>query len=104
MNAGELNRRIVIKEKTTTRLASGAESSSWTTKANCWAKVLQKKQDEETENDSFVLVDRLVFKIRYRNDLDTEMQIEYNGKTYEILAITEIGFRKGNMIVTQNIE
>lgn len=104
MNAGELNRRIVIKEKSITRLASGAESNSWTVKANTWAKVTQSKQQETVDHENFVLVDRLIFKIRYRNDLDTEMQIEYQGKNYEILTLTELGFRKGTMILTQNAE
>ena len=95
MRAGELNRRIVIQQKSITRLASGAESSSWLTLANSWAKVVQQKQDEEIENDSHLLTDQLTFKIRYRSDLDNEMRILYEGSYYEILSIKELGFRKG---------
>ena len=104
MNAGELNRRIVIQQKTITRLASGAESSSWLTLANSWAKVVQQKQDEEIDTDSHLLTDRLTFKIRYRSDLDTEMRIQYNGSYYEIQSITEIGFRKGLSISTLGLD
>ena len=104
MNAGELNRRIVIQQKNITRLASGAESSSWLTKANSWAKVIQKKQDEAIENESFIQASQLLFKIRYRSDLNTEMRIQYNGSYYEIQSITEIGFRKGLSILTLGLD
>lgn len=104
MRAGELNRRISISEKVITRLPSGAETSAWSIKMHTWAKVLQKKQAESIDNQNFVLTDELLFKIRYRNDLDTEMRINYDGKVYEIITITELGFKIGTAILTQKVD
>ena len=104
MNAGELNRRIAIYEKSITRLDSGAESTSWSLKTNIWAKVLQRKQTESVESEMQVITDQLLFKIRHRTDLDTEMRVKYNNKDYEIISITEIGYRIGTAILTQLVE
>jgi SPP1 family predicted phage head-tail adaptor len=104
MNAGELNRRIAILEKTVTRSSSGAESLSWSTKANAWAKVEDKGGNESIQNDEYVMTSRLDIKIRFRSDLDTEMRIQYNNKDYEILSISELGFKKGLLMKTQKTE
>tara|TARA_Y100000015_G_C2378486_1_gene83780 strand:- start:645 stop:959 length:315 start_codon:yes stop_codon:yes gene_type:complete len=104
MNAGELNRRIAILEKTVSRSNSGAEILSWSTKVNAWAKVEDKGGNESIQNEEYVMTSRLDIKIRFRSDLDTEMRIQYNNKEYEILSISELGFKKGLLLKTQKTE
>lgn len=58
--------------------------------------------NEEYRADKLTAFETLVFEIRYRSDLTTELRISYNGKYYDIVAITEVG-RKNRLRITAEL-
>lgn len=103
MNAGELDRRITILQLTVTRSGLGDEVKSRSTLATVWAKVLPVSGREfaNATVEQLLTEKTLRFRIRYlasaRND--TKLQIVYDGQTYDVKHIAEIGRRVGLELV-----
>lgn len=85
MRAGELNRRIVIQIPKVTRDDYGDTNETWEDFATVWAEIITsggrefyaaQKQNAETS---------AVFRIRYREGLNTRMRIKYGHRVFEIL-------------------
>lgn len=85
--SGQLDRRITIKKFTTSTDDFGQINKTFTTLASVWAKVVEKSGSEKEVSDQIVAVKKVEFTIRHRSDLNEQMRIEYNGKTYTIEAI-----------------
>ena len=85
--SGQLDRRITIKKFTTSTDDFGQINKTFTTLASVWAKVVEKSGSEKEISDQIVAVKKVEFTIRHRSDLNEQMRIEYNGKTYTIEAI-----------------
>ncbi len=101
-HAGQLDRRITIQSFTTTTDDFGEVVKSFTTLANVWAKVEEKRGSEGEEGNQLVATKRVEFFIRYRSDIDEQMRITYNNETYKIEAILNADSRKAfQKIVTR---
>jgi SPP1 family predicted phage head-tail adaptor len=101
-HAGQLDRRITIHSFTTTTDDFGEVVKSFTTLANVWAKVEEKRGSEGEEGNQLVATKRVEFFIRYRSDIDEQMRITYNNETYKIEAILNADSRKAfQKIVTR---
>ena len=101
-HAGQLDRRITIQSFTTTTDDFGEVVKSFTTLANVWAKVEEKRGSEGEEGSQLVATKRVEFFIRYRSDINEKMRIRYNNKTYKIEAILNADDRKAfQKIVTR---
>lgn len=85
--SGQLDRRITIKTFTTSTDGFGQINKSFSTLASVWAKVEEKSGSEKEVSDQMLAVKKVDFLIRHRSDLNEQMRIEYNGKTYKIEAI-----------------
>ncbi|MCK9575659.1 MAG: phage head closure protein [Clostridia bacterium] len=84
MQAGELNRRITIQRNT----SNGSSSDVWRTFATVWAKkkgasgrLFYQAAAAQSKND-------VVFTIRYKRGINTEMRIIENGDTAHPYKIT----------------
>jgi SPP1 family predicted phage head-tail adaptor len=100
--AGQLDRRITIQTFTTSTDDFGEVIPSFTTLADVWAKV-EEKRGTEGEDDNQIIASKVVeFFIRYRSDINEQMRIVYNGQTYKIEAILNADARKAfQKIVTR---
>ena len=85
--SGQLDRRITIKTFTTSTDTFGQINKSFSTLASVWAKVVERSGSEKEVSDQIVAVKKVDFFIRHRSDVNEQMRIEYDGKTYTIEAI-----------------
>ncbi len=100
--AGQMDRRITIQTFTTTTDDFGEVVKSFTTLAEVWAKVEEKRGNEGEDGNQIVATKRVEFLIRYRSDINEQMQIQYNNETYKIEAILNADSRKAfQKIVTR---
>ena len=100
--AGQLDRRITIQSYTTTTDDFGEVVKSFTTLAEVWAKVEEKRGNEGEDGNQLVATKRVEFLIRYRSDINEQMRIQYNNETYKIEAILNADSRKAfQKIVTR---
>lgn len=97
--SGELDRRITIQSYTTTTDAFGQKTKSFGTLANVWAKVVEKVGDEGENGDMISATKRVDFFIRYRSDINEQMRITYNSKTYKIHAIQSADARQAYQMI-----
>jgi SPP1 family predicted phage head-tail adaptor len=95
MRSGKLDRRITLQTLTISRDGYGATIETWTDLDTVWAEVVPLKGTEYFAAAQIVVEEQLKFRIRYRSDLTEKVRITYNGQTYDVQNITEIGRRQG---------
>jgi len=101
-HAGQLDRRITIQSFTTTTDDFGEVVKSFTTLAEVWAKVEEKRGNEGEDGNQLVATKSVEFFIRYRSDINEQMRIVYNNETYKIETILNADARKAfQKIVTR---
>ena len=100
MQAGRLDRRIIIQQKTVTFDSFGDETESWTELSTVWANVIVKSGRESFNNDQEIAERTVIFRIRYLSTVTERMRISYNSVFYDIESIKELGRREGMEIST----
>jgi SPP1 family predicted phage head-tail adaptor len=94
-NPGRMDRRITVQSFTTTQNAIGEPEKTWTALyTDISAEVAQVGGREYFSADQRVAEADCRFYIRYRGDITEQMRIVYDGKTYDIKHIREIGRRE----------
>lgn len=84
INAGELNQRITLQQKTTTRNAIGEAVVTWSDVATVWAKVMPLRGNAfYAANQEQHVVDAR-FMIRERSGLSVGMRLLWKGQPYDI--------------------
>lgn len=96
MNAGELDRRITIQERTQTQdSASGAYTYTWSNLADVWAKVIEETRPENVSGDVSMASRSANIFIRWRPDITSDMRVLYGERTMKIVAgPAEVGRRE----------
>lgn len=80
----------------------GQATRDFETLANVWAKVEEKSGKEGEDGNQIVATQKVEFFIRYRSDINEQMRIVYENKTYTIEAILNADSRKSfQKIVTR---
>lgn len=87
MRAGDLTERITIQQNTPTRNLFGEEVSVWSTLATVWAKVVATSGSEQISAARGLAQTIYTITLRYRDDVDTSMQVLYEGLTLQIRAV-----------------
>lgn len=96
MRAGELNRLIDIDQATDVRDAAGGVTQTWTIfAADVSAKVMPKRGREHVSGDRINVEFDTVFRIRYLPGVVAKMRLRYEGVTYDIQFVAELGRREG---------
>lgn len=95
MQAGKLDRRIVIRSHTSAQDGAGQPVETLTMLCTVWAYVTHLRGPEPFQGQQFNPQRKTVFLIRWRDDIDETMQIEHDGETYDIQSIAEKGRREG---------
>ena len=87
---GRLRERVIIQTFTVTANAFGEPAESWADLATVWAEVKYRLlvSDEEHRADRLADLRTVHFVIRYRSDFDEKARIVYDGRNYDITAIS----------------
>jgi SPP1 family predicted phage head-tail adaptor len=98
MRAGPLDRRITLQRATRAQDATGQEVETWATLAEVWG---SKRDVSDSERVAAAEVSAEIttrFQIRWDSswsDLNPKDRVVYNGRTYDISSVKEIGRREG---------
>lgn len=98
MFSGPLDRRITIQRATTSADAYNEPIETWATLATVWA-MKRDASDSERQRASETSAEITTrFQIRYSStvaEINPKDRISYDGKTYDIWGVKEIGRREG---------
>jgi SPP1 family predicted phage head-tail adaptor len=98
MNAGKLDRRIVIERATTTTNAFGEAVLAWAPLVEVWAHVMEIPDGEVWRASEIQATISKRFQIRHSATTATvnpKDRLEYQGKKYDINRVKELGRRVG---------
>lgn len=102
MQAGRLDRRIIIQQNIPTFNTFGGEVETWSVFSTVWANVKEKGGSEIFDSDQTAAVATTIFSIRFLDAVTERMRISYNGVIYDIESIIKIG-RNDRMEITTTI-
>jgi SPP1 family predicted phage head-tail adaptor len=101
INAGELRNRITIQRRpdppVTSRASDGSENYDWTDVVTVWSSF------KAGSGREFYAVQKLnsevnaIFKMWYREGLDTTMRVKYGNRYFDILFINDSGKYEGEL-------
>lgn len=86
-NPGRLNRRISIYSKDKSKTANGFDTIKESKVCDCWAAIYPVRMSDIKENSTIQTVNNVKFTIRFRKNIDTNMTIKYDSKTFRIIGI-----------------
>lgn len=86
MNFGKLDRRITFESPPTGKDNGGELSGSWGFEFSCWANVKTQASVEAVQEGTEAVTDTLIFTIRYRSTITSDMRILYNSQYYQIVS------------------
>lgn len=95
IKAGKLDRQITIERQTETVAASGSVSKAWTTLATVRAELVQLAAEEYLAGFGEADTGGAVFRIRYVAGITTADRVTFDGATYDIEEIAELGRKRG---------
>lgn len=98
MRAGDLDRQVRLERFTETRDAFNNPVEAWTTLATVRAAVEYIRDGERWTAQEVGAAATLRFRIRYSStvaDLNAKDRLIYDGDTFNIMAVKEIGRREG---------
>jgi SPP1 family predicted phage head-tail adaptor len=104
MNPGDLDQRIVIQGLSEEADTFGQRVQNFSTLANVWAKIEERKGNEKELGDQLVATRFVDFIIRYKSGLNERMRIVYNSQTYLIESIIKEDARKSFMRITTKLK
>ncbi|MGV1752492.1 phage head closure protein [Agrobacterium sp. CG674] len=91
LNIGNMDRRITIDRQTETVKPSGDVVKVWTPLAVVWAEVLQQTATEFFTGFGEAETGTMIFRVRYRPGITTADRITYQGQSYGLKEIKELG-------------
>jgi SPP1 family predicted phage head-tail adaptor len=89
---GRKNRLITLQSVTETN-TSGSLEKAYTTVARVWADFRPLRMDERNVSAAKHSIRAGNFRIYHRDDIDPNMTISWDGKTWRITGIAEVGYR-----------
>jgi len=94
-NPGRFNRRVTILEKTETQDEIGQPIEAWPPRATIWAEKKDIRARERFRADQEIASETTVFETRWLSWVTpSNHRLEHDGKTYDIEAVIELGFRE----------
>lgn len=101
--AGKLNRYIELQTSSPSQDAGGEYIDSWSTLANVWAEKLSSKASEKYTGEQFQGYRTIVWRIRYRTDVNNLARVVWESNNYDVLGVTEEGYKQDLIIITEAI-
>ena len=93
--AGKLDRKITLQRITETVTATGAVSTTWADIATVRAEVVQTVAAEGFTDYGTAEDGTVIFRLRYRPGITTADRVIYEGRTFDLKEVVEIGRRAG---------
>jgi len=96
--AGRLDRRITLQQATITYDALNNPAQTWSTLATVWASKMDIRDSERVAAQEVGADITTRFQIRYSDavsDINPKDRLTFDGRTYEIVNVKEIGRREG---------
>jgi SPP1 family predicted phage head-tail adaptor len=87
MDAGRLNSRVVIEQRTASKDAFGQPYEVWTTVATVWAWILHSSGLETIKANADTSVVKASIRVRYRPEVTAAMRVKHHDIVYEIKAV-----------------
>jgi len=90
LNAGSLNRRVLVERRVVSRDAEGGEIVSWaplTGNGMLWADPKLLNGTETIKSDARTASVKGSIRLRFRRDIDETCRVTYEGVVFEILAV-----------------
>ncbi|WP_425963788.1 phage head closure protein [Rhizobium nepotum] len=94
MRAGNLDRSITVQTFTSTVNDYGTPIETWTDVATVRAQIIQSSTEEYLTNGASDTTS-IIFRTHYFQGLTTSNQVVYEGETFNVREVKEIGRRKG---------
>lgn len=105
MMPGRMDRKITLQVHTESRSSSGAFIKAWADLAEVWAEVIEVSGRERFAADREIGTRAARFMIWYRPGLSVKAhRINYDGATWDIVGIKELGFREGIELTAEVIK
>lgn len=95
MRAGKLDKFIDVIRATSTVDSYGTPQESWTTYASMRAQMISANTEEFMRAFGSSSETATVFRIRYRDDLALSDIVVFQGRSFNLKEITELGRREG---------
>lgn len=95
MRAGKMDRKIGIQGLTNTVDDFGTPVETWTEKASLRAQLIQSSTEEFLRAPGVSDETIIIFRTRWLDGVTTSDQITYEGSTFNLKEVKEIGRRKG---------
>lgn len=95
MRIGDLDRRIVVQQASTTQDSYGQPIETWTAVATVWAQVTPMRGRETFGSEQVLDRGPQRFRIRYRSDVTVQHRLSYNDIIYQIHDVQEVGRHEG---------
>lgn len=104
MNAGKLDRRITILRCVESKGSSGEILRDWTELASAWARRVPQGAAEKLLGRELVSESSVLWSIRWRDDVTSEMRIKFDGRQHQILGVYEGQERHAELLILTTIE
>ena len=101
---GELNRRLSLLQKQTTRDVYGAEIADWSVVATVWAKVTPVFARERNGAPQTMPVEQATVLINWRTDITAAWRIRYRDKDWQVTGIAPVGRDEALQLTMQIVE
>lgn len=90
LQPGDLNRQVIVEQRSTTRGAMGEEVDTWTTYKKVWCKVLPGRGQESSIARRETGRLETKFWCRYFSGLTMKMRLNLGGRYFDIVSIANI--------------
>jgi SPP1 family predicted phage head-tail adaptor len=90
MESGALRNRITIQEKSVVKDSYGAETITWVTHCQAWAKVEPLTGREFQEARQTQAEGMVKFTVRYQAGIVPEMRVLFGTRTFNIQAVVHV--------------
>jgi SPP1 family predicted phage head-tail adaptor len=95
INPGKLTRQITLERKVEAVAPSGAVSETWAPYATVRAELVQLGAEDYLTGAGEGATNRATFRLWYLDGVTTADRVTYNGETYQIIGLVELGTRRG---------
>ncbi|KEP68524.1 head-tail adaptor protein [Thioclava dalianensis] len=95
MQSGKLTRVIAIQSATSTVDDYGSPVKAWANQGTYRAEVVERSTTEFMQTGGATDEAVIVFRIRFVSGVSNTNRVSFDGKTYQIKEVTELGRRKG---------
>lgn len=90
LRAGELDRRITLQQRSTSRDSGGMQVNTWADVATVWAKIQPASGREMLTSGALMSEVTHTITIRYRTGVTTAMRALYGSTILDIKAVVDV--------------